>query len=457
MPNTYPDSRGLALTAESPEAAEAWDRTVRSYLGMRRDTGDRLKEAYAADADMPMAHCLRGYFMLLFSEAKRWASGRKSLAAAQQAAAARPVTAREAAHIAALERWVEGDMKGATALWDGILTDHPHDILAMRLAHYTHFYSGDAPAMRDSLARIMHAWDPTVPDYGFVAGCYAFALEEDGDYARAEQRGREAVGINPNDPWGTHAVAHVMEMQGRQAEGIAWLSGLEPHWTQVQNFRFHLWWHRSLFHIELGDCDAVLDLYDRGVREEETGDYLDLTNAIALLWRLESEGVDVGNRWQEVANHCAEHATDLLLAFVDAHYAVALARTGDSAALATLQAGVERAAQADGTQAAVYRDVAIPVCDAAAAYGNGDYGRAADLLGDVRYELRRLGGSHAQRDLFVQMLVEANIRAGRTARAKALIAERAERRPNSLWTRRRFAALFGDAEGPAGQKAAALA
>ena len=307
MSSTYPDSRSLALTAESPEAAEAWDRTVRSYLGMRRDTGDRLKEAYAADADMPMAHCLRGYFMLLFSETKRWASGRKSLAAAQQAAAARPVTAREAAHIAALERWVEGDMKGATALWDGILTDHPHDILAMRLAHYTHFYSGDAPAMRDSLARIMHAWDPTVPDYGFVAGCYAFALEEDGDYARAEQRGREAVGINPNDPWGTHAVAHVMEMQGRQAEGIAWLSGLEPHWTQVQNFRFHLWWHRSLFHIELGDCDAVLDLYDRGVREEETGDYLDLTNAIALLWRLESEGVDVGDRWQEVANHCAEH------------------------------------------------------------------------------------------------------------------------------------------------------
>ncbi len=457
MPNSYPDSRGLALTAGSPEAAEAWDRTVRSYLGMRRDTGDRLKEAYAADADMPMAHCLRGYFMLLFSEAKRWASGRKSLAAARQAAETRPVTEREATHIAALERWVEGDMKGATALWDGILTDYPHDLLAMRLAHYTHFYSGDSAAMRDSMARIMHAWDPTVPDYGFVAGCYAFALEEDGDYARAEQRGREAVGINPDDPWGTHAVAHVMEMQGRQAEGIAWLSALEPHWTQVQNFRFHLWWHRALFHIELGDYDAVLDLYDRGVREEESADYLDLTNAVALLWRLESEGVDVGGRWREVAGHCADHATDLLLAFVDAHYAIAIARTGDSAAMATLRAGVREAAQADGTQAAVYRDVAIPVCDAGAAYGAGDYGRAADLLGAVRYDLRRLGGSHAQRDLFVQMLIEANIRAGRTARAKALIAERAERRPTSHWTRRRYAALFGDAEGPAGQRAAALA
>ena len=457
MADIHRDCRGLALTAASPEAVEAWDRTVRSYLGMRRDTGDRLKEAYAADADMAMAHCLRGYFMLLFSEAGRWSAGRKSLAKAQQAAAARPVTGREAAHIAALERWADGDMKGATALWDGILTDHPHDLLALRLAHYTHFYSGDSTAMRDSLARIMHAWDPTVPDYGFVAGCYAFALEEDGDYIRAEQRGREAVGINPDDPWGTHAVAHVMEMQGRQAEGIAWLSGLEPHWTQVQNFRFHLWWHRALFHFELGDFDAVLDLYDRGVREEESGDYLDLTNAVALLWRLESEGVDVGDRWAEVAEHCAEHATDQLLAFVDAHHAVALARAGNGAVLADQRAGMERAARADGSQATVYLDVAIPVCEAAAAYCGGDYGRAADLLDGVRYELRRIGGSHAQRDLFVQMQIEANICAGRTARAKALIAERAERRPTSGWTRRRFAALFDESGGPAGQRAGALA
>lgn len=450
MANRHPDCRGLALTAASPEAAEAWDRTVRSYLGMRRDTGDRLKEVYAADPDMAMAHCLRGYFMLLFSEAGRWAAGRKSLAKARQAAADRPVTAREAAHIEALDRWASGDMAGATGLWDGILTDHPHDLLALRLAHYTHFYSGDSAAMRDSLARIMHAWDPTVPDYGFVAGCYAFALEEDGDYIRAEQRGREAVGINPDDPWGTHAVAHVMEMQGRQAEGIAWLSGLEPHWTRVQNFRFHLWWHRALFHLELGECDAVLDLYDRGVREEESADYLDLTNAVALLWRLESEGVDVGDRWREVAAHCAERATDQLLAFADAHHAVALARTGNGAALEAQHKGAERAAQADGNQAPVFRDVAIPVCEAAAAYYAGDYSRAADLLDSVRYGLRRLGGSHAQRDLFVQMQIEATVRAGRTARAKALIAERAERRPTSGWTRRRYAALFNGADGPAG-------
>lgn len=457
MTTTFNDCRGLSMTAASQDAVDAWDATVRSYLGMRRETGDRLKEVYEADADMPMAHCIKGYFMLLFSQAKLWGRGKEALAAAKQAAETRVVTEREAGHIRALDQWANGDWAGATETWNTILIDHPRDILAMRLAHYTHFYIGDTRAMRDSMARVMYAWDPTVPDYGFTAGCYAFALEEDGEYAKAEQRGREAVGINPNDAWSIHAVAHVMEMQGRHAEGIAWLSGLEPHWEQIHNFRFHIWWHRALYHLELGDHDAVLDLYDRGVRSEQTEDYLDLTNAIALLWRLESEGVDVGDRWQEVSDFSAKYATDHILAFIDTHYAVTLARTGHKDALVSLQVGASKAAKQPGCQGKVYSDIGVAICDGAIAYGNGDFDRAADRLDAVRYDLWKLGGSWAQRDLFVQMMIEANIRAGRTGRAKALIAERSERRPTSNWTLKRYAQLFNDAEGPVGHKAAALA
>ncbi len=457
MPQTFDDCRGIALTAASQDAVAAWDRTVRSYLGMRRETGDRLTELYAADADMPMAHCLRGYFMLLFSQAKLWASGREALAEAQQAAAARGVTDREAAHVRALEQWINGDWAGATDIWNTILIDHPRDILAMRLAHYTHFYSGDTRAMRDSIGRIMHAWDSTVPDYGFVAGCYAFALEEDGEYAKAEQCGREAVGINPDDAWAVHAVAHVMEMQGRQLEGIAWIDKMEPHWTQIHNFRYHIWWHRALFHLELGDYDTVLDLYDHGVREERTEDYLDLTNAIALLWRLESEDVDVGDRWQEVAEHSARYADEQILAFIDTHYAVVLARVGMKDALVSLQVGVSKAAKGSGCQNKVYREIGTTICNGVIAFGEGDYARAADCLGSIRYDLWKLGGSWAQRDLFVQMMIEANIRAGRDTRAKALIAERVERRPTSGWTRRRFVNLFDGDVGTPGQNAVELA
>lgn len=457
MRTTFDDCRSLAMTAVSQDAVDAWDTTVRSYLGMRRQTGERLKDVFTADPTMPMAHCLKGYFMLLFSQSKFWAKGEEALAEARSAAEKRPVTDREAGHIQALGQWASGDWAGATETWNGILTQHPRDIMALRLAHYTHFYRGDTAAMRDSVARTQYAWDPTVPDYGFVAGCYAFALEEDGDYAKAEQRGREAVGINPADAWSIHAVAHVMEMQGRHAEGIAWLSGLEPHWQQIHNFRYHIWWHRALYHLELGNHDAVLDLYDRGVREEATEDYLDLTNAIALLWRLESDGVDVGDRWEEVADLSAKYASEQILAFIDTHYAVALARTGRKDALVGLQVGASKAAKAQTCQGKVYGDVGIAICDGAIAFEKGDYDRAADRLGAIRYDLWKLGGSWAQRDLFVQMMIEANIKAGRTDQARALIAERAERRPTSGWTRRRFAQLFGADGGPVGNKATALA
>lgn len=457
MTKTFDDCRSLAMTAKSQDAVDAWDTTVRSYLGMRRDTGDRLKEVFAADSDMAMAHCLKGYFMLLFSQAKLWTRGEEALKAARDAAEKRPVTDREAAHIHALGQWSAGNWTGATDTWNTILTQHPRDVLALRLAHYTHFYSGDTAAMRDSVARTQYAWDPTVPDYGFVAGCYAFALEEDGDYAHAEQRGREAVGINPADAWSVHAVAHIMEMQGRHAEGIAWLSGLEPQWQQIHNFRYHIWWHRALYHLETGDFDAVLDLYDRGVREDATEDYLDLTNAIALLWRLESEGVDVGERWTEVAERAAKYSSEQILAFIDAHYAIALARTGTRDALVKLQVGASKAAKEKTCQGKVYQAVGVAICDGAIAYCSGDYDRAADRLAGIRYDLWKLGGSWAQRDLFVQMLIEATLKAGRTDQARAMIAERAERRPESGWTRRRFVQLFRDDAGPAGARAAALA
>ena len=79
----------------------------------------------------------------------------------------------------------------------------------------------------------------------------------------AEPSGRAAIEIDPGDLWGAHAVAHVMEMQGRHAEGIAWLDELEPNWEGGNNLLHHLWWHRALFHLERREFDAVLDLYDR--------------------------------------------------------------------------------------------------------------------------------------------------------------------------------------------------
>ena len=394
---------GLEVTAASDTAVAAFDRTVTEYLGMGRNSGQHLKEALAADPDMVMAHVLRGSFFKLMAAPPLLPRAAQALAQAQ--AHAQSITPRERTHVAALAAWCAGDLTGAVAAWEEILRDFPRDILALRLAHYLHFYSGDSVAMRDSVARVLPAWDPALPGYGFVLGMHAFGLEETGDYAAAEKAGRAAVEMNPCDAWAVHAVAHVMDSAARPREGVEWLQSLEPSWSAGHNFRYHLWWHRALMHLALGDHAGALALYDERLWDPSSDEYLDLCNDAALLARLELRGVDVGSRWQPLADKVEAQAATRVFAFIDAHYALTLAAAGRfERAQALLAALADYAAGARDTQAQVMRDVGLPLCEALVAWRRGECDSAALKLARVRPGLHRIGGSHTQRDLFLQIL-----------------------------------------------------
>jgi tetratricopeptide (TPR) repeat protein len=207
------------------------------------------------------------------------------------------VSARECEHLAALDAWCAGDMVECAARWESILVEYPRDILALCLAHFAHFYFGDSTAMRDSVARVMPAWEPGEPGAGYVHGMYAFGLEECGDYTAARAMGESAVTANSGDIWVVHAVAHVHEMTGQSAGGIAWLESTEEGWSGCNNFTYNVWWHRALYQFELEQYDEVLRLYDERIRADLSEDYLDISNAVAMLWRLESVGVSAGGRW----------------------------------------------------------------------------------------------------------------------------------------------------------------
>jgi len=445
------DCRGLEMTAASDAAVAAYDRTVAAYLAFARDTGDQLKAVYDADPDLPMAHCLKGYFFQLFSNPALHPKAEQALEQARRAAAARGANAREQMHIAALAAWRLGDLRKATDIWEEILVEHPLDIVALKLGHFTHFYLGDVAELRDSLARVLPLWSEATPDYGYVLAMRAFGLEESGDYAAAEKAGRRAVEINPGDAWGVHAVAHVLEMQGRAKEGIAWVEGLTPHWKKANNFRFHVGWHQALFHFELEHYDRVLDLYDGTFRAERTDDILDLSNAIAMLWRLEDEGVAVGPRWQELSDIAERRSRDHVLAFADAHFVMALAgggRLDKAAAMAKSMAGADPAGRV--SEAPILAGVGAALGDAIVAFRRGDYAAAAERLYPRRGEIKLVGGSHAQRDVFARLLILAALKSGKHKLARALLAERAARNPNSAWTWKKSAealAALGDAAG----------
>src|SRR5947199_1053664 len=304
------DIHGLPIST-SAEGAAAFDRVLVGYLKYRADAGQRLGDALAADGEFSLAHCLKGYFAMLSYKQGNIAIGQNAAQNAGQFGA--KATAREQAHVAALDAWIAGDLDRTLGIWEQILADHPHDVLAFRLAHFNNFWLGRPGEMRASVERVKPQWGRERPGYGTILSCHCFSLEECGDYAEAEVSGRAAIEIDPGDVWGTHAVAHIMEMQGRHAEGIAWLDELERNWEGAANLVHHLWWHRALFHLERREFDAVLDLYDRRFRDlsspltqAQPDLYIDVQNAASMLFRREHIGIDVGSTWDDVGDKARE-------------------------------------------------------------------------------------------------------------------------------------------------------
>jgi hypothetical protein len=97
---------------------------------------------------------------------------------------------------------------------------------------------------------------------------YAFGLEENGQYRRAEKLARRALAIDPQHPGAVHVIAHVMEMQGRFREGLAFLAATEPAWAEGTGFSVHLAWHRALFHLDANDPGSAIAVYDAQIANE---------------------------------------------------------------------------------------------------------------------------------------------------------------------------------------------
>jgi tetratricopeptide (TPR) repeat protein len=401
-----------------------WDRLILGLLSHAASAGPDLDRVLAAAPDFALGQAVRGLSCLLLGRAEMVAVARQAYAAALVAA---PATARESAFVDALGDWLAGRPSRAAARMQACLELEPRDALAMKLVQATYFVLGRTKDMRASLEGVMGAWDDH-PARGYFLGCHAFSLEETGDYAQAEHSGKQGVDLAPNDAWGLHAVAHVFDMTGRARAGLDWLTGREASWAHCNNFRFHVWWHRALMHLDLGEYDIALAHYDADIRAEKTDDYRDISNAASLLSRLELEGVDVGDRWEELAVLAEHRATDGCLAFADLHYMLALCGGSRDEAAVALIARMQ-ATRCSGNEA--HKVIAHPglhIAKGLHAFSSGEYSSAWLHLRAGRTELQTIGGSHAQRDVFERISIEAALRGGHTEAAEGLLRERLSQR-----------------------------
>jgi hypothetical protein len=378
-----------------------------------------------------MAHVLKSYLHLLGTEPMAVATARDC----HNAAAALDATDQERGHIAAAGHLVEGRWHMASRTLEDVSIDYPHDILALQVGHQIDFFTGNARMLRDRIARALPAWNSTMPGYHALLGMHAFGLEETGNYTAAETHGRRGVEIEPRDGWAQHAVAHVMEMQARHRDGIAWMRANQDGWTRDSFFAVHNWWHLALYHLDRGEIDTVLEMFDGPIFGKKSAVVLELIDASAMLWRLKLRGVDVGSRWDAVADNWTPIATASSYAFNDVHAVMAFVSAKRGRMVDAVLEMQREAMVSDGDNALFTREVGYPVTKAIQAFGDGNYAETVRLLRPVRGIAHRFGGSHAQRDVLDLTMIEAALRSGHKALATALAAERSAVRPTSPLSR----------------------
>ena len=425
MTPTTIDPRGTPVSCDNTTALDLYETALRQYQSYVGDAVATIDQAIALQPDFVLGHAFKAGVLMTFGE-KRFA---EQAAASVLVAEALGGNDRERGLVAAIDRLVDGDWHGGCAALDRVLIDHPRDAFAIQTAHLFDFFRGDALNLRNRISRVLPHWSEGVPGWSFLVGMHAFGLEECNQYPEAEDAARRALAAEPRDAWAVHAGVHCMEMQGRIAEGIDWLEARTGDWAPDNGFAFHNWWHLALLYLDGGHDRRVLELYDQGVLPQPSDLSLQLVDATALLWRLRLLDVDVGDRWQPVADawEAKLDGERGFYAFNDVHAMMALAATGREAAAARALASI------DGSFGA---EVGAPIARALLAFERGRHDEAIDLLAGVRDSAHRFGGSHAQRDILTLTLIEAARRAGRPAVAEHYLAERRVHRPHSALAQR---------------------
>jgi len=430
------DVHGNATGTGSRAALEASENALWRMLSFYGTPLDDLDRAIAADPAWLLPRVMKAGFLLNLTEPSLVREATAILDAAEPLAA--HANARERGHLAALRRVEAGDWQGAADDWGALLRTEPRDILALQWALLFDFYRGDAEALRERVAAVLPAWSEADPLYPYVLGHHAFGLEESGRYAEAEAVGRQALAGTARVPWAIHAVAHVMEMQGRHAEGGVWMATWRPFWGAGNGFAGHLGWHEALFALESRDHAKALEVFDLYLNAEANEITLQRVDAASLLWRLSLHGAEVGDRWQRLLAGwaLADPAAAGGSAFNDLHALLALLGAGErDAAARWMKTSLAQAARGGRWNREVSRIVAAPLMQGLVAFADGRFADSGRLLRPLRGAAgARLGGSHAQRDVIDQTLLAAAARGGDGAAGRALLAERARMRAKTPLT-----------------------
>jgi len=441
---------GLSLSTTSNEAAKLFDDVITQYITWTENPDGGLDGSVVklleADPNFVMGKALSiGLELMGTGRAihldEELANQIKALEIDSNKG---EITPREKLHCQSVLLFARGEYTKACETWEEILKTDPKDSLAIKFAHDSYFYLGDSVNIRESVARILPHWKSTDALYGYLKGMLAFGLEETNRYDEAEKCSNEALSLNPTDCWATHAKTHCMEMTGRFNQGIEFLSSTEDDWSKGRMLACHNYWHWALYYIEKGNYEDALEVYDQQVeiRAVNSGAMLDIVDAASLLKRFEMQSVNIGNRWEKIFELSHPHIHDHLTVFNDFHIMMsflACKESKEDAVQIYMTSLTNYCSNNSSYNRDLLQNICKDLCNGLIAFDDKRFDDATSAWYPIKDDVIKMGGSHAQRDVFDQLLINSCVDSSKQEHrdlAQKLLSERKSRKENSPLTDR---------------------
>jgi Tfp pilus assembly protein PilF len=421
------DRFDLPLTTASEAAASAYRDGFDLLLAAWNGAGEALDRAIAADPDFALAHIARARLHALFGRGAEARAG-----AAQARALAVRATDRERGHVHVIASAIEGQPTQALAAAERHLETYPRDalVLLMLLGAFGLYAFSGRPDHDQARLAICERLAPHYGEDWWFLAYRGWANTEAGNVELGLEQTQRSLALRRQNGHVAHALAHTYFELGDVAAGDRFLSGWLGEHPHSGFMHWHLAWHHALLALEIGDSDAAFNVFRDQIRPSvsDAPPINVLSDGASLLWRLLLDGRPISPaHWDEIADYGDRRVPSAGNHFIDLHYVLAAAAMGDETRLRRRLAELEEL-HASGRLAP--GAVMLELCKAARLCALGD-DAAIRILEPLMPEVARIGGSHAQRELWEDMLIAAYLRAQETEKARKLIDDRLHRRPSA--------------------------
>jgi tetratricopeptide (TPR) repeat protein len=313
------DRFGQTLTTASAPAAERYVAALDHLFSMHSAARVAADQALSADPEFALAHCVDCRVRLFEGDTPG------AIAAAQRAVelAAR-ASKREQQHARIVAMVARGENSAALPLVREHAAAYPRDALPLSFALGVYSLLGfggfvdhheQQLALLESLAS---SWDE---DWWFLSWL-GWSYVETGQWQKGARLLDRSLTLKPDNANAAHGRAHGYYEMGAAAEGLAFLDAWLPGYGDHEPLHCHIAWHMALTHLQQGDFEPALEVYDRYIQPSASAalPMFTLVDCAAFAWRSQLSGFNLDiNRRRDIEQFAVAHFPAPTLPFVNLH------------------------------------------------------------------------------------------------------------------------------------------